>query len=356
VWADGLLAGLFAGFAIGIKPSSSLFLVAVVLVLVGCRRWRALPAFAAGLAPCIFALTFWKWRGLGYVPLFHAEHAVRLALGGGGLPLGGVHVGRYVNLDWGRLQQNLDTVGEHFWSERVVEWTVIAGIIALGRRSLAAMLLIGGWLAAFLLVKGTGRFGILETGGLLHMLVPAIPPFVVIVAALPFLVPGAARRLRPVRPPRDWGTPQLRTAAVVAATLLFAVAPVALAASAHRATPGSGFVFVNAGPIPVDPGLDLRAVVEGPRVHLTWTPRHAAGAPLFYELVRDTSPSTAPPCPEPWGGICWRPVAVKRGTEFVDKPPAGGWTYRVLVEATWIDRLTTGDDYLASEPVSVRVP
>ena len=47
---------------------------------------------------------------------------------------------------------------------------------------------------------------------------------------------------------------------------------------------------------------------------------------------------------------------MKRGTEFVDAPPAGAYTYRVLVEATSIDRLTTGDDYLASEPVSVRVP
>ena len=154
-WEEGAFAGLFAGFAIGIKPSSSLFLAGVALAFLAARRWRSAAAFAAGIAPCLIALTVWKWRGLGYVPLFHAQHSVRVAAASVlAVPLGGLNLGNYIHLDWSQFGGNLGSLQEHFWSKRVIEWLVIAGILAMARRSVALGLFVGGWFLAFTIVKG----------------------------------------------------------------------------------------------------------------------------------------------------------------------------------------------------------
>jgi hypothetical protein len=208
--ADGLLAGSFAGFAIGIEPAASLFLGGALAALVLYRQWRSLATVALGLAPCVLALAFWKWRSLGAVHLFAVDQ------------------------HWGQFGGSLDSLREHFWSERVVEWTVVAGLVGLARRKLAALLLIGGWFVAFAVWGGTSSGGVLETGALLRLLVPAIPAFVLLVAAMVFLLPRMPSRLAPPPAPRPWGTPFLRATFVGATVLLFAVVPVVVAAVAVR--------------------------------------------------------------------------------------------------------------------------
>jgi hypothetical protein len=354
-WSDGMLAGLFAGFGVGIKPSSGLYLLALVIGLLASRRWRGSAFVAGGLAVPLLALLVWKWRGLGYVPLFHASGARPLALGSAGVVGAGLNTSKYFHLDWSHLAQNIDLLREHFWSGRFAVWLVIAGVVALGRRSLPAMLLLGGWFLAFGIIKGADPVGSVQDSSLLRMLIAAIPAFVLLLAALPLLLPRAPRRLRPLEAPPVWGTRRLRLTVVVAASLLFGLVPVALAARAHRLPTGATSIFFEqAGPIPTERSLSLEASVRGNRVTLQWAKQAPTHASFAYELWRAPLQSvqqypTNPP------GVITRPTF---GTSFVDvvaPKDAGAYVYRVLVAAAWSKDPTQADGYVASLPVVVRV-
>ncbi len=227
---------------------------------------------------------------------------------------------------------------------------MLAGTIALGRRGLAPFLLFGGWFWAFVLVKGTANFGSLETGGLLHMLVPAIPAFVVMVAALPLLLPRLPKLL-PQAPAIPWGKPRVRAMLAAGTVLLFAVVPVTLAGATTRAL--TGYAMTASGPIPVDAHINLRAHAAGTRVELTWSPQHAAGGPLFYEVLRADGGA----CPDPpWFYVCAKAVSFERRTHYVDATQKGTYDYAILVGANWLNDPLAGDEYVASIPATVMVP
>ena len=67
---DAVAAGLAAGLALTIKPANLLFLPASIVAYAIARRPRALAVFAAALLPGLIGLTIWKYRGLGYLPVF----------------------------------------------------------------------------------------------------------------------------------------------------------------------------------------------------------------------------------------------------------------------------------------------
>ena len=46
-------------------------------------------------------------------------------------------------------------------------------------------------------------------------------------------------------------------------------------------------------------------------------------------------------------------VAAIRGTSFVDKPPAGRWTYRVGAVASWIEDPTAGNIFAVGTPATI---
>ena len=100
-WIWAAAAGFAVGYAIAVKPSDSVFLVAPVLLFV-LVRLRALVPFALGLVPCLAALTFWKVRGQGNLPWRTTEEAHAVALG----PHGLTH--RYLRDNtWVQLHNNL---------------------------------------------------------------------------------------------------------------------------------------------------------------------------------------------------------------------------------------------------------
>ncbi|HLY95059.1 MAG TPA: hypothetical protein VKP14_09455 [Gaiellaceae bacterium] len=362
VRSDALLAGLFAGFAIGIKPSNSLILVGVGLAVVAGRHWRAGAAFAAGVAPGLLVLALWKWRGLGYLPLFHAEHGLRLAAGAIQAPLGTFDPHKYIHLDWSHFGKNLDSLQEHFWSARVIEWLVVAGVIALARRSIVAALLVGGWFFVFVVAKATGPNGNLEDASLLRMLIPAIPAFVLLLAALPLLLPRSVCRLPRVAPPRPWGTPRIRLTLAVAASLLFVAVPAALAGAAHPLlgsfSPSSRSVFwLPASPVPLDPGLHFSARRVRGGVRVAWKAQHLPGGHVVYQLLRLRLPTLG--CPPPHAALsCYPPIVPLVSTSFfdnVDPPDFGRWEYRVLVTASWTGKVTDADPYVASPAIALNV-
>jgi len=107
-----------------------------------------------------------------------------------------------------------------------------AGLVALARRSLTGALLVGGWFFAFVIVEGTRPSSNLESGALLHQLVPVIPAFVLLVAALPFLLPDTRRPAVPA--PQRWGNPRVQAMLIAALVVVSAVLPVVLAAVTKR--------------------------------------------------------------------------------------------------------------------------
>src|SRR5207253_2117264 len=109
-----------------------------------------------------------------------------------------------------------------------------------------------GWFAAIVILKaGSGRADF-QGGSLLRVLMPAYPAFVLMLASLPFLVPGLARRTAPPALPQRFLPAHARTTALVAAAIATAVVPVAVyaAASPLRATSTPAAAVLQAPPIP----------------------------------------------------------------------------------------------------------
>lgn len=164
----GALAGAAAAVACALDSSAALFAPAAVIALALARRWLPLGPLALGLA-------------------------VGLAVAG--LPAGPD--------DWGNLEANEAGLREFFWSVRVLEWLPVAGVLGTARRSPALAALLALWFAAFLFVRGTDPGATVGAGTFLPALLPALPAYVLLVAAIPLLVPplpslrGAVpRRLR----------------------------------------------------------------------------------------------------------------------------------------------------------------
>ena len=369
---DAALAGVIAGFAIGIKPSNALFLAGVALAFAAAARWREALVFGAGMAPALIALVLWKDKGLGTLPLFHsgAAGAASLEL----VPAVSVHLSHYLPVHWRPISQNLDGLREFFWSVRVVEWLVLAGFVGALRRSPAKALLLGGWFGAFFVVKaGSGR-GSIEDGSLLRLMLPGFPALLLLVCSIALLVPTWGPRLWqrfPVRArPLEWrGRPFLASAVVlgVLPALLFAILSPLKDASAAK-------FFENNTYVPVVNGeLHLRAQTAADGVHLRWD-APPARARIFYRVFRsfsvdgsnlaygqkprvdglDCLPHTrgAADC-----SVQMQTVQVTEGRAVLDpaqlKP--GSYTYRIGVMANWLDDPTRGDVLLVSRPVRVQV-
>src|SRR5207302_6629304 len=137
----------------------------------------------------------WKYRGLGQLPAFHSG-------AGGGVsaaaaaPLALANpFTKYVHLDWGVLRQNLDALREFFWSVRPLEVIPFAGAIAIARRSWPKAALVFFWFAAFLIVKGTDPHARVEDASFWRLMLPSLPAYLLLLAAIPLLVPRFAPAL-----------------------------------------------------------------------------------------------------------------------------------------------------------------
>ena len=191
-----VVAGLAAGFALTIKPANLVFVPAPLVALAVARRPRELLVFAAGLVPALAGLALWKYRGLGTIPAF-SHSAVALALGASTPPpVASISLHRYLPLDWGALRDNMYQVREFTWSLRMVTWALVAGVIALWRRSAPMAVLLGGWLACFVFLKGSSAGRERPRRQLLPLHDPGLPGrSSSALVALPLLVPVFGRRL-----------------------------------------------------------------------------------------------------------------------------------------------------------------
>jgi hypothetical protein len=353
-WQVAAAAGLACGYSLAMKPSNAIFLFAPAIFLLA-YRWSALPVFAAGLAPALLTLALWKYRGLGELAAAPAE-PVRLAAGPGDL-LHRIYSPKLGS--WAHLGQVLDSLREHFWVARVIEWLPVAGCIALLARSRRGFVLIASWFVPFFLIKGTYFAASIEDASFFRLLMPAFPAYVLLAASTVLLVPGL--RARP-----DRSAPSLvgrrLTVAVIAAAAVFAALPLAIIAATpplHDA--GSKAVRAAASLVPVSRDLLPTATLVGTNVWLAWDRDPAHRAAVFYRILRSAPPggmacAGTPPKASDDCRLYMESVGATRGATYVDRPGRGTWTYRIGASANWLDDYAYGDVYVTSPPVTVTVP
>ena len=353
---DAVLAGLLLGAAGATKPPNLLMAVGAVLAYVVARRWREGVAFGAAVVPSLLLLVYWKEKGLGTIPI--------LSLGGVHLAAGStmtavsVDLGRYVDLDFGHWTQQMDQLREFFWSARLAQWAPVAGVIAVLRvRRGAAAALIGGWLAAFLVVKGFSPRATIESGSFWRLLMPAWPAYLLLFASIPLLVPTLARRLghRLHAPaPRSVATRWIVAVAVasllVPATVIAASSPLEGPELALTQDDVGNFILTS-----VDKSIGLRAERTSDGVRLTWND-DVRRASVFYRVYRaegeDVECENTDGQPAQSCYVRGTPIATVREHEYVDSAAPPGATYRIGVGTNWINDPEAGDVFAFSPPVS----
>ena len=350
--SQGVLAGSIAGWAIALKPANALFLVAAAVAYVLARRWRQGVAFAVALLPALITLTLWKDRGLGEVPLF-ALGATHQALGAGPVDVSS-SIDHYTHIDWGVWKQNMSNLREFFYSARLVQWAPFAGAVALARRSVPPAGFLLTWVVAYVLVKGSSPVASIEGGSFWRLVMPAWPAYLILLAAIPLLVPTFQRRLGDrLVPPRSrpvptWG---VGVAAVVLAAIPFA----AVATAAAQRGPDRAVTYRDVL-TPVDGSyVEARAAREGGSVRLEWDDP-GGFRPAFYVVLRTAGAGPDVVCDRPGSGadVCkLTSVDLTRTHErtFVDTSPVPGATYRIGVGANYLDDPALGDVFVLGEPI-----
>ena len=363
-----LVAGLAAGFAATVKPANLIFLPAPLAAVIVARRPKELMLLCAGVVPALAGLALWKYRGLGYIPAFSTPPAATLA---GGvvtpLPLGDVRFGHYVRVDWSRIWQNMIQIREYTWSLRMITWTVVAGVIALFRRSVTVGLVIGGWLACFIVFKGGAPGVDVTTGSFFRYMVPVFPAYFLALVSIVLLVPVWGRRLVSAgRSERLWPTRPSSWAMILSVAAVATLAPIlAVAAFRPLTTPNAAVIpdldqYAPANAFP----LAARPKGDG-SVALSWPSQNAHGARVRYAIFRDpTNGLTCTPRSHA-AAVCafysdaynhfLTPLTWTRSTSFRDHPEPGHWVYRVAATVSPDGPAYYGDHVLLSTaaPVSV---
>ena len=356
---DALAAGIAAGAAVAMKPSVALMLGGPLLLFALRRSAAGALAFLGGLTPAVLVLALWKERGVGQLPLLasrsHAPDGVAAAA-----PVVGLNFNRYFHqLSWHEFTTNLDLLREHFWSGRLLEWLVVAGLIAVARISWRAFALVAASFAPFVFVKSS-YIATVEDTSVFRILIPAFPLFVLSLAALPFLVPG----IRATTPSAPAARVPRRVWLGIAGVALLgtAVVPAIAIAAADRSGPPNAAVLQGTQmAIPVDHELHLRARVHNGRVLLSWDKVQPSGGAAFYRIWRNhLSANKGLSCSRATGAVhcvlVENEIGVTRRNMTSDRPPSGRWVYRVGIAANWLNDFAQGDVYVASKPVAVRVP
>ena len=363
---DGAVAGLAAGFAIGLKPANALFLLGPALAFVVARRFRESGAFAIALVPSLLALALWKYRGLGHLPLLSSTQTA-IAAGHEPSPLlTGSTFSRYLDLDWARLKDNVVQLHEFLPALPLLAALPVAGAVGALRRSLPGALLLLGWVGAFILVKGTSDQANIEGGTLLRLFLPGLPPLVILTALIPLLWRN--------RQPSRIVSRAVSRRALVGAALVFGLVPVVLFAAFSPLRNRTAVKYFDENVmVPVDSSF-MVSVARAPGGNgelVRWGGASASSTRAFYRVfrVRPVKPAPDPTLPPGSDGIrclavarnrandCrleMTPVGESRTTSFVDHPPAGPWVYRVGLLANWLDDPSLGDLMLLSAPAHLQ--
>jgi hypothetical protein len=258
---------------------------------------------------------------------------------------------------WAHFHANITALREHFWVARVLEWLPLAGALALLARSRRGALLIVPWFATVLAIKGSYFQARMDDASFFRILLPAFPAFVLLMAAVPLLFPGARPQPSPAASSVLRGRRLLAGAA--AAFAVFAIFPVVVIAAAKQVGDENHMLDYAGTLVPVR-NFGLKATNDAGAVRLTWNGTHVSPAKTFYAVLRTNQPAGGVSCAHvPSASVDCRLSVDKlfptRATSLADSPGKGTWTYRVAISANWLDNTGLGDVYVVSPPVIVTV-
>jgi hypothetical protein len=353
---DALLAGLLLGTAGAMKPPNLLLGVGAALAYLVARRFREGIAFGAAVLPSLLLLAYWKDKGLGGIPVLSLEET-RVAAGST-LTAFSIDVDRYFEIDLDHWLSQMDELREFFLAPRIAQWAPLAGLVAVLRvRRWPVAALLGGWLAAFLVVKGFSPRATIESGSFWRLLMPAWPAYLLLLASIPLLVPTLARRLGDrLRAPKARAVSSRWLA--VAAVFGLLVPATVIAASSPLEGPDLALTQDDVGNFiltPVDEAVSPRAERTAEGVRLTWDD-DVRRASVFYRVYRaegdDVECENTDGHPAQSCYVRGTPIAVTRDREYVDAGAPRGATYRVGVGTNWVDDPAFGDVFAFSPPVA----
>jgi hypothetical protein len=338
-YLDAALTGLLAGALIGIKPANGFFLIALAIPLLAIRQIRPLLVAGAAFVPALVTLALWKERGLGKLPITsyapaHEAAAVHPEL---------ADTNKYVQFDWSHLHGELLDLRDVFWSLRLLEFVAVAGIVAILRRSPVKGAFVAVWFAGFCLLKGSSEQSQIVTVSYWRFVEPGLPAFILLAAALVFLVPRSGRPFElPHRPSRVFGG--RRT--ILFAAVVLALVPLLLVAVAQPA-PAAHYVRSDqlANDAPLTTELHPIAAVHGRRVHLTWPPLRTGPTSSYYVVYRSgvNDGCELPDMGAKECGLQMDRVGITRTPSFDDTPGAGTFWYRIALMANYRDTLDGSD-------------
>ncbi len=280
---EAALAGAFAGFAIGMKPANALFLLGPAAAYLLALRWRSAATFAVSLVPAVLLLAIWKSRGTGSVPALSMEAVHVAATWLPQLPVADSFWDRFpLHLDdW---ERNMSNLREFFWSARVAQWAPLAGALAVARRSVPAAGLLLGWLLGYVIVKGASPVSSIEAGSFWRLVMPALPAYAILLAAIPLLVPTLPRRLGARIGALPGRRPGRRLA--IGVVVLLAAVPAAFVFTATPLRGAEQAILVDGILVPVDGDtVQLRTTRVGAAQHLTWDDT-TSPTKTFYRVYR----------------------------------------------------------------------
>ena len=190
-------AGIAAG---GLWPAGALSLVAAALAvrgLEGERRAAVAAGAVAGLAALAHPSGVLVLVGiaLALAVAWRPAEAALVALGAlPGVVVAAVAYGFALDVSWAAFTAHMTGLREYLWSNRVLQWLPLAGVIGAARGSLTVGVLLAGWFGAFASSTAPRR----TSAGrrlVLRRLCPGAAGVRVLVASLPLLVPSLPRRL-----------------------------------------------------------------------------------------------------------------------------------------------------------------
>ena len=186
---------------------------------------------------------------------------------------------------------------------------------------------------------------------------PAWPAYLLLLAAIPTLVPGLVSRIRGTQAPAAT-SPGRRP--LLAAAVVLGLVPLGVAAAASPVD-GPGKVVIQATETaqlltPVVDSIAVEIEQQGERRIIRWS-HPTLPTSVFYRVFRTAGAEDDVACVERGAFECtltMLTLGTTRTMEFVDGSPPPGVTYRIGVAANWVDDENLGDVFAVSRPVRDR--
>jgi hypothetical protein len=345
-WRDAVLAGLLVGLLIGVKPANAFFVPAAAVLILLSRSTRVAIAFAAGVAPALVTLFFWKHRGLGYTPLT-SYGDVRVAAPPDAVA--SILPERYVPLSWHNLTQTWSDFGEVFRSPTLLALLVALGIAGAARRNWRHAIFLVLWAGAFLLVKGSSGEASVVTTSYYRLTVPGLPPLAILVASSVFLVPRPARRSPEPSPARPVHRGWLAAVALVAGLIPLVLVLVIRSPATLRTVRDSS----TANEAPLDSSLRARVASTPDGPLLSWRPFDGGSSNVYYIVYRSVDGTDGCTLPERGARMCMLAATLVGTTADTTFTVRRAGIYRVAVAAYYVPTFNGSDLMLLGPPARV---